>query len=108
RVGVYFAGIAADMTREVIEEHELFDGVQTLWTFWEWSELFLRHGFRIAITAPRTLDRVWKIETEANEGDAPWYPDAASLRYCFFTKPNASTAPAKRRRAGRRSRSVSR
>src|SRR5262249_61767271 len=30
RVGVWFAGVASDMTREVIEAHELLDGVQSL------------------------------------------------------------------------------
>src|SRR5262249_41756949 len=32
RVGVYFGGITTDMTREVIEAHDLFDGVRTLGT----------------------------------------------------------------------------
>lgn len=87
RTGVFFGGITSDMTRQVIERHELFRGVQTLMTTWEWSELFLRHGFRMAILDPKVMKRVWRIECKSNEGDFPWYPDMKTMRACFFTKP---------------------
>jgi monoamine oxidase/SAM-dependent methyltransferase len=88
RKGVFFGGITSDMTKEVIERHELFRGVQTLWTTTDWSERFMKHGFRMAITKPKVLDRAWKIECSSNEGDFPWYPDKGTLRCCFFTKPS--------------------
>ena len=87
RKGVFFGGITSDMTREVIERHELFRGVQTLWTTGDWSERFMKHGFRMAITNPKVLTRAWKIECSSNEGDYPWYPDQSTLRACFFSKP---------------------
>jgi hypothetical protein len=36
-----------------------------------------------------SLERAWKIEVEANEGDFAWYPDMESMRYCFYVKPDA-------------------
>jgi SAM-dependent methyltransferase len=87
RTGIFFGGITSDMTREVIEHHELFRGVQTLMTTWEWSERFLKNGFRMAILDAKVLKRAWRIECSSNEGDYPWYPDMKALRGCFFTKP---------------------
>jgi hypothetical protein len=69
-----------------------------MFTLWEWSEIFLRNGFRVAASDPKVLARAWQIETDANEGDWPWYPDAESMRYCFYSKPNPPPAPAKKRR----------
>ena len=77
------------MTKEVIEAYELFEGVQTFSTLWEWSERFVRNGFRVATADFRVLQRAWKIEVEANEGDFAWYPDMESMRYCFYVKPDA-------------------
>lgn len=86
KVGVFWGGITTDMTPEVIEKHDLFYGVQTFGTQWQWAELFLHNGFRFAIKDKRTLNRSWRCEVKANEGDAPWYIDPESMRYCFFTK----------------------
>jgi SAM-dependent methyltransferase len=84
--GVFFGSITTDMTREVIEKHDLFYGVKTLGTLWEWSERFLRNGFRLAVTDARTLARAWKCELRANEGGDHWYPNREGLRYCFYTR----------------------
>jgi monoamine oxidase/SAM-dependent methyltransferase len=86
KVGVYFGGITSDMTKEVIEEHDLLYGVQTLMTLWQWSELFLKNGFRRASVTPQSLARVWRIETKANDGDYSWYTGANAMRFCFYTK----------------------
>jgi hypothetical protein len=75
------------MTREVIERHELFRGVQSLMTTWEWAERFMKQGFRMAIVEPKVLKKAWRIECGSNEGDFPWYPDMKTLRSCFFSKP---------------------
>ena len=92
KTGVFFGGITSDMTREVIERHELFRGVQSLMTAWEWAERFTKNGFRMAIVNPKTLKKAWKIECESNEGDFPWYPDMRTMRSCFYTKPQATAA----------------
>jgi SAM-dependent methyltransferase len=89
RVGVFFGSITTDMTKEVIEAYELFEGLQTFSTLWEWSERFVRNGFRVATVDLKVLQHAWKIEVEANEGDFAWYPDMESMRYCFYVKPDA-------------------
>jgi SAM-dependent methyltransferase len=90
--GLFFGAITSDMTEQVIEAHDLFYGVSTLSTLWEWSERFLRNGFRLAVVDPEVLTRAFACETAANEGDYPWYPSAAAMRYCFYTKiPSRST-----------------
>ena len=43
----------------------------------------------IATSDPTVLQRAWKIEIEANNGDFAWYPDMESMRYCFYVKPDA-------------------
>ena len=67
----------------------------------EWAELYQRGGFRLAIGDPGVLDRVWQIEQKYNEGYPTWYPDAETMRYCFFSKPGVAmqtiTAPKPKR-----------
>jgi hypothetical protein len=41
---------------------------------WDWSEKFIRCGWRIAAADPKIPDRAWKIEAVANEGGPPRYP----------------------------------
>jgi protoporphyrinogen oxidase/SAM-dependent methyltransferase len=89
RIGVFLGSITSDMTAEVIEDHDLFEGVSTLTTLWDWSEKFIRCGWRIAAADPKILARAWKIEVVANEGGPPWYPNVETMRYCFYTKPGA-------------------
>jgi monoamine oxidase/SAM-dependent methyltransferase len=86
KIGVHFGDITADMTREVIKEHDLLYSVRTVMTLWQWSELFLKNGFRLASISPQSLGRVWRIETKANEGGLPWYTGADAMRFCFYTK----------------------
>jgi SAM-dependent methyltransferase len=107
RVGVYYGGVATDMTSEVIEAHALFDDVRSFLTLWEWSEAFLRQGFRLAVTDPKIAARAWKIEVKSNEGDFPWYSSGESMRHCFFTKPGAPDPPDHNGRPARRRRPAS-
>jgi protoporphyrinogen oxidase/SAM-dependent methyltransferase len=94
RHGVFFSGVTADMTREVIEDYNLFQGVRSLYTLWEWSEIFMRNGFRMAVADQKTLAKIWKIESEIEEDDWYWYADAESMRYCFYSKPAAKATAA--------------
>lgn len=87
RVGVVFHGVTTDMTEEVIEDFELFAGLQIFWTFSEWSEMMIRAGFRPAISDPVLLDEVWRIEQETDADDWDWYPDKETMKYSFFSKP---------------------
>jgi SAM-dependent methyltransferase len=87
RVGLVFQGVATDMTEEVIEDYLLFRGLQTFWTFSEWSDAFVRNGFLPAVSNSVLLDEIWRIEQETDEDDWNWYPDKDSMRYSFFRKP---------------------
>ncbi|HZZ81407.1 MAG TPA: methyltransferase domain-containing protein, partial [Gemmataceae bacterium] len=87
KYGVLHSGVTADMTSEVIEDYNLFQGVRSLYTLWEWSEIFMRNGFRMAVTSQKTLDKIWDIESSIEEDDWYWYPDPESMRYCFYSKP---------------------
>lgn len=90
KIGVFFGGITSDMTKEVIEYHEIFDGVQVLETQWCWAERFQRAGFKLAVVDPKVLRKAWKIEVESNKDDYPWYPNMDTMRFCFFSKPDAA------------------
>ena len=90
RVGVFYGGFTSDMTIGVIEDYDIFEDVRSLFTLSQWSEIFLRNGFRVAASDPKVLARAWKIEFDANEGGTPWYPDAERMRYCFYTKPQVA------------------
>jgi protoporphyrinogen oxidase/SAM-dependent methyltransferase len=94
KVGIFFGSITSDMRPEVIEQHDLFEGVATLTTLWDWSERFISNGFHIATCNPEIIAKCWMIEVEANEGGSPWYPDAEALRFCFYSK-TGGAPPAK-------------
>src|SRR5581483_10061226 len=49
RRGVIFASITSDMNPEVLKRPNVFKGMKTLLTLWEWSELFLANGFRMEV-----------------------------------------------------------
>ena len=87
RVGVVLQGVTTDMTEEVIEEYELFAGLQTFWTFEEWSDPMIRVGFELAVSNPVLLDKVWNIEQGAEGDDFDWYPNKEAMKYSFFSKP---------------------
>ena len=86
RVGLIFGTITSDMTQQIASEGDILDGVQSLRSLWEWSDLILGLGFRVAVLDQETLDKVWKIETEANEGGPAWYPERELMRYCFYQR----------------------
>ena len=96
KTGIFFGSITSDMRPAIIEEHELFEGVATLTTLWDWSELFIRNGFHIATCDPEIVAKCWKIEVGANEGGSPWYPNAEAMRFCFYSK-NSGALPSKAR-----------
>jgi hypothetical protein len=75
------------MTEEVIEDYMLFRGLRTFWTYSEWSDAFVRNGFKLAVSNSALLDEIWRIEQETDEDDWNWYPNKESMRYSFFSKP---------------------
>jgi monoamine oxidase/SAM-dependent methyltransferase len=92
RRGVFFSGLARDFERTT-NEKDLFYGVSTLWTLKQWSEAFMRNGFRPAIDHAGVLSSVWKYEKK-NDPRRRWYADADSMRHCFYTKTSGTTVNA--------------
>lgn len=84
--GIIFASITSDMNAELLKRRHLLSGMRTLMTLSAWAEVFIANGFNPAITDPSVLQTVWRCEQEYNAGDDDWYPNADSLRYCFYTK----------------------
>jgi SAM-dependent methyltransferase len=86
KTGIFFGAIVEDNSPEQIEEHDLFYGVKTLATLEQWSEKFLRNGWRLEVTDPKVMEAIWQCECDANEDDYPWYRSKEAMRYCFYTK----------------------
>ncbi len=84
--GVIFAAASTDIKPQVVQKYRLFDGVKTLLTLWEWSELFLANGFDLEVNSERTLKKLWRLEASTRNGDGSWYNDLESIRYCYFSK----------------------
>jgi protoporphyrinogen oxidase len=85
KYGVIFGSISADLPKNAIKASEAFDGVMTRRSTQEWSELFLRNGFRLGLNDREILKQIWKTERKINDGK-PWYPTKESMRYLFYTK----------------------
>ena len=84
--GVIFAGISTDVRPEAIRKYRLFDGVKTLLTLWEWSELFMSHGFDLEVNRDQTLKKLWRLEAASRGDEGSWYNEIESIRYCYFSK----------------------
>lgn len=90
RRGVIFASVTSEMNPQLFKRSNMFWGLKTLMMLWEWNELFMAHGFKLEVSDRKTLARLWRCEEKYNDkaGDIRWYPEAESLRYCFYTKVN--------------------
>ncbi len=83
--GVILAVSSTDIAPQIVRKYRLFDGVRTLLTLWEWSELFLANGFDLEVNSVRTLKKLWHLEENSRSGEGSWYNDIESIRYCYFT-----------------------
>lgn len=90
RYGVILGTVVRDFRPEIVEKYDLFYGTNSLLTLEEWSQLFLRNGFRLTVTDPM-LSRLWEIEDQACQGET-WYPSPESMRYCFYSKVNGASS----------------
>jgi SAM-dependent methyltransferase len=84
--GLIFGSITSDMNPKLFKRINLLWGIKTLLTLWEWSELFIANGFKVAVHDAKTLASLWRCENKYNDGDDDWYRDRDSLCYCFYTK----------------------
>lgn len=91
RSGVLLGSVTTDLPIDLIERHDLLDGVQTLASRWDWSEKLYAVGFTHALMDHR-LDEVWKRAVESGAGVGHWYEDAESVLYCFYQRGEAPAA----------------
>ena len=85
RHGVVLGSVTTDLPIDLIERHDLMEGVQTLGSRWDWSERLYGAGFTHALMDER-LDAIWKRAVAAGAGPGHWYEDAESVLYCFYQR----------------------
>lgn len=83
--GLLLGSVTTDLPIDLIERHDLLEGVQMLGSRWDWSEKLYAAGFTHALTDHR-LDEVWKRAVEVGAGRGHWYEDAESILYCFYQR----------------------
>ncbi len=85
RRGVFLGSVVSDLAVDLVERHDLLNGVETLISRWEWSELLFAQGFDLALSDLERLDRTWKRALEANSGPGRWFEDLESFLFCFYS-----------------------
>ncbi len=82
--GMVLGSITIDKSIELLERHELLEGVATLASRWDWSERLYAVGFTHALMNSPRLDDVWKRAQISGAGPGYWYEDPESVLYCFY------------------------
>jgi SAM-dependent methyltransferase len=87
RRGVFHGTLTAEMTLGGVENDDDED-TRSSYSLKKWSKIFDRNGFQVATQDPQCLAQVWQIEIDAcaSLGQVPWYPDAARMALCFYSK----------------------
>ena len=84
RSGVVCGSVSTDLTIDMIERHDLTDGVKTMVSRWEWADYFHAKGFSQVLTDPLHLAAVWERAKIDGAGPGHWYEDAESMLFCFY------------------------
>jgi SAM-dependent methyltransferase len=95
RHGVVLGSVTTDLPIDLIERHDLLEGVKMLGSRWDWSEKFYAAGFVHALSDTSRLDEAWKKAEAAGAGPGQWYEDAESLLYCVYEPASAAGQVAK-------------
>jgi monoamine oxidase/SAM-dependent methyltransferase len=85
RRGLLFGSRTTDLAIDVLERHSLLEGVETLASRWDWSELLLGAGFSQTLVDPLRLNEAWKCVVAHGGGSGRWYEDPESLLYCVYS-----------------------
>ena len=93
RLGFILGSVTTDLPIDLIERHDLLNGVATLGSRWDWSEKLYAAGYVHALTDTLQLDDAWKMAEAAGSGPGQWYEDAESLLYCVYqpAQPESAT-----------------
>jgi monoamine oxidase/SAM-dependent methyltransferase len=91
RGALVLASVTIDLPIDLIERHDLLDGVQTLGSRWDWAEKLYASGFVHALSDTLRLDKAWKRVDAAGTGLGQWCEDPESLLYCAYEKAPPTT-----------------
>ena len=84
RCGLAVASVTSDLPLDLIERHDLLDGVETLSSRWAWSEHFSTAGFGFALSEKFHLEAAWDAVETAHFGPGLWFEEAESFSYSFY------------------------
>jgi monoamine oxidase/SAM-dependent methyltransferase len=91
RRGFVLGSVAIDLPIDLIERHDLLEGVESLGSRWDWSEKLFAAGFVHALSDTLRLDQAWKQIKALGAGPRGWCEDAESLLYCVYERASAAT-----------------
>ena len=84
KCGMVLGSVTTDLSIDLIERHNLLEGVRMLGSRWDWSEKLYAAGFVHALMDPSLLDEVWKRAVAMGAGPGHWYEDAEAMLFCFY------------------------
>ncbi len=83
--GVLFGSRTTDLAIDLLERHGLLDGVETLASRWDWSDLLFAAGFVHTLLDPVRMVEAWNCAVVAGAGLGGWYEDAESMLYSVYS-----------------------
>ncbi len=84
KCGMVLGSVTTDLSIDLIERHNLLEGVRMLGSRWDWSEKLYAAGFVHALMDPSRLEDVWKRAVAMGAGPGHWYEDAEAILFCFY------------------------
>ncbi len=84
KCGLVLGSVTTDLSIDLIERHNLLEGVRMLGSRWDWSEKLYAAGFVHALMDPSLLEDVWKRAVAMGAGPGHWYEDAEAILFCFY------------------------
>ena len=82
--GMVLGSVTTDLSIDLIERHNLLEGVRMLGSRWDWSEKLYAAGFVHALMDSALLEGVWKRAVAVGAGPGHWYEDAEAIFFCFY------------------------
>ena len=85
RCGLLFGSRTTDLAIDLLERHGLLDGVETLASRWDWSDLLYGAGFVHTLLDPVRMVDAWNCAVAAGAGLGGWYEDPESLLFSVYS-----------------------
>jgi monoamine oxidase/SAM-dependent methyltransferase len=98
RCGLILGSVTTDLPIDIVERHDLLDGVETLGSRWDWSDKLFAAGFVQTFFDPLVLDKAWKRVAAVGAGPGQWCEDPESLLYCVYERASEPASAAREAR----------